>query len=44
MKYLGSTLVEEAEDSQSYGDGVITKALQSIIAMVYIQSIIAMVI
>ncbi|XP_048769659.1 low density lipoprotein receptor adapter protein 1-like isoform X2 [Ostrea edulis] len=33
MKYLGSTLVEEAEDSQSYGDGVITKALQSIIAM-----------
>ncbi|XP_062574641.1 low density lipoprotein receptor adapter protein 1-B-like [Saccostrea cucullata] len=33
MKYLGSTLVEEAEESQSYGDGVITKALQSIIAM-----------
>lgn len=34
MKYLGSTLVEEEEDSQSYGDGVITKALQSVIAMV----------
>lgn len=33
MKYLGSTLVEEEEDSQSYGDGVITKALQSVIAM-----------
>ncbi|XP_022293600.1 low density lipoprotein receptor adapter protein 1-A-like [Crassostrea virginica] len=33
MKYLGSTLVEEEEDSQSYGDGVITKSLQSIIAM-----------
>lgn len=33
MKYLGSTLVEEEEDSHSYGDGVITKALQSVIAM-----------
>ncbi|OWF39169.1 low density lipoprotein receptor adapter protein 1-A-like [Mizuhopecten yessoensis] len=33
MKYLGSTLVEEADDGESYGDGASTKAVQSIVTM-----------
>ncbi|XP_060077145.1 low density lipoprotein receptor adapter protein 1-like [Ylistrum balloti] len=33
MKYLGSTLVEEADDGESYGDGASTKAVQNIVTM-----------
>lgn len=34
LKYLGSTLVEEIEDDESYGDGISAKAVQRIVAMV----------
>ncbi|XP_033741257.1 low density lipoprotein receptor adapter protein 1-like [Pecten maximus] len=33
MKYLGSTLVEEADVGESYGDGASTKAVQNIVTM-----------
>ncbi|XP_025098167.1 low density lipoprotein receptor adapter protein 1-like isoform X2 [Pomacea canaliculata] len=33
LKYLGSTLVEEIEDDESYGDGISAKAVQRIVAM-----------
>ena len=34
VKYLGSTLVEELEDGQSYGDKISTKAVQTVVNMV----------
>ena len=34
LKYLGSTLVEEISDGESYGDGISTKAIQRVISMV----------
>ncbi|CAE1275762.1 LDLRAP1 [Acanthosepion pharaonis] len=33
LKYLGSTLVEEISDGESYGDGISTKAIQRVISM-----------
>lgn len=36
LKYLGSTLVEEISEGDSYGDGISTKAIQRVIAMVSI--------
>ncbi|KAK7494342.1 hypothetical protein BaRGS_00014445 [Batillaria attramentaria] len=33
LKYLGSTLVEEIDDDDSYGDGISAKAVQRIVAM-----------
>lgn len=33
LKYLGSTLVEEIDDDESYGDGISAKAVQRIVAM-----------
>ncbi|CAI9727036.1 density lipoprotein receptor adapter 1-like [Octopus vulgaris] len=33
LKYLGSTLVEEISEGESYGDGISTKAIQRVIAM-----------
>ena len=34
LKYIGSTLVEEIDDDQTYGDGISSKAVHSIILMV----------
>ncbi|GFO15201.1 low density lipoprotein receptor adapter protein 1-like [Plakobranchus ocellatus] len=33
LKYIGSTLVEELEDDQTYGDGISSKAVHNIILM-----------
>ncbi|XP_067673933.1 low density lipoprotein receptor adapter protein 1-like [Haliotis asinina] len=33
MKYLGSILVEELPDDESYGDGISSRAVQTIVAM-----------
>ncbi|GFR95630.1 low density lipoprotein receptor adapter protein 1-like [Elysia marginata] len=33
LKYIGSTLVEELEDGQTYGDGISSKAVHNIILM-----------
>ena len=34
LKYIGSTLVEELDDDQTYGDGISSKAVHNIILMV----------
>ena len=34
VKYLGSTLVDELEDGESYGEGTSSEAVKIIVAMV----------
>ena len=34
LKYIGSSLVEEIQQDESYGDGISTKAVTTIISMV----------